>query len=296
MPLHDATLTPEFCDRWRELLRRLYGYRFDGPFAVVPTLTGRRVLTHLPLLSYTALRRAEAEGLVREAGRRPYQIRVLNPDYHDFRKNDTVTMRIDLRKESLDAVRAGIASRTRRYLREVERQDFTLRTGSDPRLVRDFYRAFSDVMHRLGTPVFPLRLFELLTELLQARYYVVYRGETVAAAAVTVHDEEIAWVPWSGTVAAFLEVRPGLLMYWRAIQEAHAAGRTIFDYGRSGYESGTYEFKTRWGAVPVKIDILTPRPQNVYSKYELASDLWKRLPRAVAGTVGPFLCRYLPDL
>jgi hypothetical protein len=296
MSLHDAPLTPEFCERWKELLRRLYGYRFDGPFAVVPTLTGQRVLSHLPLLSYTALRPTEAEGLARQAGSRPYQIRVLNPDYRDFRKNDTVTMRVDLRKESLDAVHAGIATRTRRYLRDVERQDFALRTGNDSRLVRDFYCAFSDVMHRLGTPVFALRLFELLAELLHARYYVVYRGDKVAAAAVTVHDQEIAWVPWSGTAAAFLEFRPGLLMYWRAIQEAYAAGKAIFDYGRSGYESGTYEFKTRWGAIPVKIDTLTPRSEDVYSKYKLASDIWKRLPRRAADCIGPFLCRYLTDL
>ena len=71
MSLYNTTLTPEFCDRWAELLRRLYGYRFEGPFAIVPTLTGRRVLSHLPLLSYTALRRDEADALVRQAGSSP---------------------------------------------------------------------------------------------------------------------------------------------------------------------------------------------------------------------------------
>ena len=84
-------------------------------------------------------------------------------------------------------------------------------------------------------------------------------------------------------------------MYWQAIREAYEAGKTIFDYGRSGYGGGTYEFKTRWGAVPVKIDVLTPRQQEVYSKYKLASVLWKRLPRVAVDTVGPRLCRYLPD-
>ena len=132
MSLYNTTLTPEFCDRWAELLRRLYGYRFEGPFAIVPTLTGRRVLSHLPLLSYTALRRDEADALSARQEAALYQIRVLNPTCRDFHKNDTVTMRIDLRKGSLDAVYDGIAKRTRRYLRDVEQQGFELRTGSKP--------------------------------------------------------------------------------------------------------------------------------------------------------------------
>ncbi len=296
MSLHDSTLTPEFCAQWTELLQQLYGYRFDGPFAIVRSLNGRATLSHLPLLTYTSLKRAAAESLASAAGSRQYQIRVLNPDYKSFRKHDPVTMRIDLSRENIGAVQAAVSKRTLRYLREAEQAGFEVRSGVESRLVEDFHGVFCEVMHRLGSPPFSIRLFRLLGEIFRARFHVVYSGTSVAAAAVVLHDREIAWVPWSGTATAFLDRRPGLLMYWRSIQEAYSAGKILFDFGRSGYESGTYEFKLRWGAIPVKVDTLAPHEVELYSKYQLASRLWRHLPRAAADSIGPVLCRYLPDL
>jgi len=296
LPLTDAVLTTRFCHRWSELLRRLYGYRFEGPFAVVPGLLGRAVLSYLPLLNYADLDLELAGALAQRAGRRPYQIRVLNPACHEFRKDDTVTMRIDMRGKSLDRVYHEIGPRIRRYIREKEREGYVLRVGNGRALVQGFYEVFREIMHRVGTPVFPVRLFELLVEMFDARYYVVTRGDTLAAACVVVYDEAIAWMPWGGTRDAFVEHRPALLIYWGAIQEAHAAGKGIFDLGRSGYESGTYVFKTRFGAVPTKIDILTPRAESPYAKYDLVSRVWARLPGSIVNVAGPPLCRYLADL
>ncbi len=288
--------TGAFIERWKELLRRVYGYAFDGPFARVPRIAAGSVLSYLPLLNYTDLTAEQVPQLVARAGRRPYQLRVLDPGYAGFQAGDTVTMRIDLRKPALDDVHAGIAKRTRRYLRELESADFTLRVGGEAGLAHDFSEVFRDVMHRLGTPPFSERLFRTLPELLDARYYVMYRKNQAVAAAAVVHDERLAWVPWSGTREAFLDERPGLPMYWAAIRDAYAAGRTAFDYGRSPYGAGTYEFKLRWGAAPVKVSTVTSEREDVYTKYELASRVWKRMPRAVTDRVGPVLCRYLADL
>lgn len=278
------------------MLRKLYGYRISGQFLEVPTLTGKKVLSHLPLLNYASVSVPEAHGLAAAAGRRPYQIRVLNGSYTEFKQHDTVTMRIDLRRESSDDVYAGISKRTRRYLKDLERHDFNVESGKDKAFASNFYSVFQDVMHRLGTPAFPLRLFELLPAYVDTRFYLAYFQQQLAAAAVVIYDEDIAWVPWSGTLSTFLEHRPGLGMYWSAIKDAHGAGKGIFDYGRSGYEAGTYEFKLRWGALPVKIDILSDSVQKPYEKYEAASSIWKKLPRLVTDAVGPALCKYLPDL
>ncbi len=295
-PFREVMLTGGFIESWKALLARVYGYGFDGPFARVPQIAARSVLSYLPLLNYTDLPRERVAELVERAGGRPYQIRILEPRDEDFHAGDTVTMRIDLRKPSLDGVHAGIAKRTRRYLRDLESADFTLRTGRDARLAHDFSEVFREVMHRLGTPPFSERLFRVLPELLDARYYVMYRANDAVAAAVVIHDEHLAWVPWSGTRHAYLDERPGLAMYWAAIRDAYEAGRTAFDYGRSPYGAGTYEFKLRWGAVPVKIATVTSRADDVYKKYELAARVWKRLPQAVTDRVGPVLCRYLADL
>lgn len=295
-PFREVMLTGDFIERWKALLRQVYGYAFEGPFARVPQIAARPVLSYLPLLNYSDLPPERVPELVARAGARPYQIRLLDPCYADFQAGDTVTMRIDLRKPSFDDVHAGIAKRTRRYLRDLESADFTLRTGGDARLAHDFSEVFREVMHRLGTPPFSEKLFRLLPELLDARFYVMYRGNAAVAAAAVVHDEQLAWVPWSGTRNAFLEERPGLPMYWAALRDAYEAGRTAFDYGRSPYGAGTYEFKLRWGAAPVKISTVTSHTDDVYTKYGLASRVWKRLPQRVTDRVGPVLCRYLADL
>jgi hypothetical protein len=296
LPLPGPVLTTRFCQRWSELLRRLYGYRFEGPFAMVPGMLGRGVLSYLPLLNYADVDLEQARALAERARGRPYQIRVLNPAYRDFRKNETVTMRIDMRGKSLDNVYREIGPRIRRYILEKEREGYVLRVGNGRELVRGFYEVFREIMPRVGTPVFPIRLFELLVEMFEARYYVVFKGDTMTAACVVLYDDTIAWMPWGGPRDAFVEQRPALLINWGAIQEAHAAGKGILDLGRSGYESGTYVFKTRFGAVPTKIDIMMPRAENPYAKYDLISRVWARLPGSIVNVAGPPLCRYLADL
>lgn len=292
----DVLLTNAFVRNWKELLQRIYGYEYVGAFARVPRIGARAMLSYLPLLSYTDLRLHDVPPLVAAAGKRPYQIRVLDPACDTFADGDTVTMRIDLRKPAVGDVHGAIAKRTRRYLRDLDGADFSLQIGTDARLAHDFSEVFREVMHRLGTPPFPERLFRLLPELCDARFYVVYRKAEAVAAAVVIHDDELAWVPWSGTRQAFLEERPGLIMYWAAIREAYEAGRAAFDFGRSPYGSGTYEFKLRWAASPVKVTTVSSEPDAVYEKYALASRVWKRLPQSVTDRVGPVLCRYLADL
>lgn len=296
MSFSSILLTPAFCDRWKDLLRSVYGYRFEGRFALVPRLGGGHVRSYLPLLSYTDLTLDEARPLAGEAANRPHQVRVLNPAYGEFAPNDTVTMRIDLEKPSFDDVHGGIVKRTRRYIRDLQNGDYVVRAGKDERLVADFDRVFREVMHRLGTPAFGRRVFQGVVDRFDGAVYVVYRDGVAVCAALAVHDHEIAWIPWSGTPSAYLEDRPGLLMYWTALKDAYEAGKRVFDFGRSGYGTGTYEFKTRWGAQPVKIDILSDSPASPYSKYEAAANVWKRLPQRVADLAGPPLCKYLADL
>jgi len=294
-PFREVLPTADFIARWRAFVRDVYGYAEQGPFLRVPRIAGRAVLSYLPLLNYTDVSPDGVPELAALARGRTYQVRVLTPHDGEYRAGDTVTMRIDLRKPSFDDVHAAIAKRTRRYLRDVQRAGFELRVGTDPRLVHDFSEVFRDVMHRLGTPPFSERLFRALPAFMDARFYVMYRGVEAASAAVVVHDAALAWVPWSGTRFAYLEERPGLPMYWTALRDAYEAGRTTFDFGRSPYGAGTYEFKERWGAVPVKI-VTAGAASAVYAKYALASRVWKRLPRSVTDRVGPALCRYLPDL
>ena len=295
MPLYHTTFTDHFCDSWRALLRELYRYEEHEDFLVVRDIMGRPTFSYLPLLNYTNLTREKALRLAQKAHGSRYLIRSLNPGYREFKEGDTVTMRIDLGKPSFDDVFQGIAKRTRRYIRDTEAA-ISIKSGHEPHLTDQFYAVFTDVMHRLGTPVFSKHLFSLLPRHMNARYYVASGFGQPIAAGVVIYDDNVAWIPWSGTRTPFLEKRPGLPMYLQAIQDAYDAGKPIFDFGRSGYGMGTFEFKERWGAKPVKIDLLSETPQLIYDKYQTASRIWKSLPRHLVNFAGPQLCKFLVDL
>ena len=65
----------------------------------------------------------------------------------------------------------------------------------------------------------------------------------------------------------------------------------VFDFGRSGYLSGTYEFKRKWGAAPVPIVERTEtrlRYAKVnYGLSQAVSKGWRLLPKPLTSRLGP---------
>jgi lipid II:glycine glycyltransferase (peptidoglycan interpeptide bridge formation enzyme) len=295
--LHNLTFSKEFMERWKFVLKELYHYSFYEEFAVVPSLWGKKTYSYLPLLSYTDRTIHQISDLLGKLENKNYQLRVLNPDFRDFQDLDTVTMRIDLQKKDTEELFQMVASkRNRRYIRQQSQESTDMKKGNSRELIQDFYEIFADVMHKHGTPVFSRRLFELLSQNLEATFYVLYGNNIPQSGAVVLDDEQISWIPWSGTRSQYQDQRPGLIMYWETIKDAFLKNKRIYDFGRSSYGGGTYIFKTRWSAVPVKIDIFQPRPDNVYKKYNYASRIWKKIPSGFARRLGPKICRYLSDL
>ena len=286
-----------FVQGWRALLTGLYGYQERDGAMRVPGLLGGHTAVYLPLLNYSDLDLAQAQALRQRWSGSAYQVRVLDPAVQTFEPNDTVTMRLDIAGLTAPQVfEQRIHSKCRNQIRKAEKSGMVWTEGREGEVVRDFYRVFASTMHRYGTPVFSRRLFESLPQHVDARFLVAYfEGQPVAGLCL-VTDGPIAWVPWAGSEHAHRGLCPNHLLYWNAIQKAVAGGQQVFDFGRSGYLGPTFVFKRDWGAQPVRIAILTHRTQDVYSKYALASTVWKQLPRRVVNQVGPYLCRHLPDL
>lgn len=295
--LFTLTFSSEFIERWKVVLKGLYGYEFYEEFAVVPSVWGKKTYSYLPLLNYTDRTLHQVSDMLGRVKDKDYQMRVLNPEFKDFQNHDTVTMRIDLQKKDVEELFQTVASkRNRRYIRQYTSDNTVIKKGNSGELIQHFYDIFADVMHRHGTPVFNRKLFEMLSKNLETTFYVLYDNAVPKAAAVILDDQEISWIPWSGTLSQYMDGRPGLLLYWETIKDAFLKRKRIYDFGRSSYGSGTYVFKKRWDAVPVKIDIIKPRPYNVYKKYNYASAIWKKIPSGVARWLGPKVCRYLSDL
>lgn len=286
-----------FVAHWREMLVELYGYPQREGALLVPGITGQRTAVHVPLLTYSELSMAEALALRDRLAGGSFQVRVLDGETRDFQPNETVTMRLNLASGSQDEVFNGIIpSKCRNHIRKSEKSGIEIREGTDDALIDDFYQVWGTTMHRFGTPVFSRRLFSLLPRHVQTHYLVGYLDGRPVSGVCLVLDEKVAWVPWAGSLMEYRNVSPNHILYWRAVRMAIESGRPVFDFGRSGYRAPTYVFKEEWGAEPVRVVTLSSSQSDVYSKYTLAANVWRRLPRFLVDAVGPRLCRYLPDL
>ena len=284
----------EFVKKFKKILIRLYGYEEYMDFLVLPF----KKLVYLPLLNYSD--KIDYKDLLELAKNNKFQIRVLNFEYNEFKKNDPIVMRIDLENKTSVDIFNNIKSKNKNIIKNsIKRNNFVLKKGNSKELIEDFYEIFSATMYKHGTPVFDKRLFYYLVDEFKddIQFYVVYENYKLVAGMCLLFDKEIAWYPWGGVMKEYSKKLAGYYIYWKMIEDISNMNRyKILDLGRSGFEGETYKFKKKFGAYPVKIDIIKNKNIDIYSKYAFASTIWKTLPKNLVDFIGPKLCKYLEDL
>jgi len=99
-----------------------------------------------------------------------------------------------------------------------------------------------------------------------------------------------------------LALHPNDLLQWQAISEACRQGYRRYDFGEVELgQRGLAEFKTKWGAVPLrsyrycfpKPRLLPVQKTAARSIPSLAAALWRRLPLAATASLGDWIYRYL---
>jgi len=264
---------------------------------VVPTIWGGKCFSYLPLLAYTDKTRESCGNILSRINSSRYQIRLLNPEFNEFQNHDPVTMRLDLGKKDITEIwQHSLASTTRNQIRKAQKCGLDVHSGNNKILRDNFYDLYQQTMHRHGTPPLGYRFFEGLSANFKVTFYLVCKKKTPLSAMVIMSDRQLIWVGWTGGDIRYFKYCPNNLMYWEAIKDSFNKGMSIFDFGRSPFGGGTFQYKKHWGTVPVKIDIEGRRNPDIYKKYKIAASVWRRLPGKVTSWAGPRLCRYLVDL
>ncbi|HLA71656.1 MAG TPA: FemAB family XrtA/PEP-CTERM system-associated protein [Steroidobacteraceae bacterium] len=217
-------------------------------------------------------------------------------------RTDKVSMVLQLPADEA-ALSKQLGSKLRSQIKRAEREEPTIHWGG-PELLADFYQVFAHAMHDLGTPVYPRRFFDCTLAALHGAIDVLVirvKGRAEAAAIVIRHGDRIE-VPWAACSRAGKRGALNMRMYWEMLKLCVARGVKSFDFGRSTVDSGTYRFKSQWGAQPLQLhwyywlprgaDI--PRLNQSNPKYELAAKVWRRLPLWSANLMGPWVVRNLP--
>lgn len=166
-----------------------------------------------------------------------------------------------------------------------------------------FYRAYSESVRSLGTPVFSRRYFEILREVFPDAsdiLTVTHQGELVCSVLSFYFRDEVLPYYGGGTPLA-RRLKGNDFMYWELMRRSGERGIRVFDYGRSKQGTGPYSFKKNWGFEPAPLHYeyhlvkarQMPDVSPMNPKYRVFINAWKRLPLPVTQLLGPMLARNL---
>jgi FemAB-related protein (PEP-CTERM system-associated) len=217
-------------------------------------------------------------------------------------RTDKVHMRLAL-PESPEALMKSYKSKLRSQIKKTSENPFELAFGS-LELVDEFYHVFATNMRDLGTPVYSKRLFgavlanfgQQVAELAVVRL----EGKTIAGA-LLIHQDGTSQVPSASALRAYNSTGANLWMYSKLLERAILKGSSVFDFGRSSLESGTFKFKEQWGAKACpavwqyyvrKGNPADMRPDS-QNKQKLIKT-WQKLPLWLSKMLGPGIVRGIP--
>lgn len=191
----------------------------------------------------------------------------------------------------------------RNEIRRAYKNGFTARFGREG--LDDFYTVLSESWRDLGTPIYRKSFLKAILDAFPdaTRLCVVYAedGTPVAGAFDGIHAGTVEGM-WLGMRSEYRKQLVGYVLYWELIKHACEQGYARFHLGRSSKDSGGEQFKKKWNAESLQLfwhyilrnrsDIPSLNVQN--PRYQLAIQMWRRLPLGVTQAVGPFIARSIP--
>lgn len=218
-------------------------------------------------------------------------------DINASQQTAKVRMLLDL-PDTSEQLMSSFKSKLRSQIRRPLKDGLTVKTGGTE-FLDDFYIVFAENMRDLGSPVHSKSFIEnLLNELPESsRIFIVYKDDTPLACSLTLGHGKTLANPWASSLRRYSRLSPNMLLYWTMLEYACDHGFSIFDFGRSTPDEGTYKFKKQWGATehPLCWQIFSNHPENSNasstdkSKFELAMQIWKKLPVSVSKVIGPVI-------
>ena len=216
---------------------------------------------------------------------------------HDF-----LEMHLDLLETPELVWTKQLASNVRQNIRRARKSDLEFRMSTDHRpcfaLLRRTLRAH-------GTPFHPEALLKLLRRHFaeETSFSEVWHRDELMAAGVVMNFGDSVITPYIGSLKQFGHLRANYQQYWGIVEHCLDHGVPRFEFGRSPKGSTHIQFKRKWGATEVEVvyNYLVVNPRKSYKNvatlspmYQLATNVWKRLPLPVTGLLGPRLARYVP--
>jgi FemAB-related protein (PEP-CTERM system-associated) len=212
-----------------------------------------------------------------------------------------LTVVMNLPSDPVELWEKRIRAKVRSQIRRPQKEGMTARFGGGE--AEPFYEVFSRNMRDLGTPVLPREFFEAIAKRFpdHVEFGCVYLKDTpVAAGCGFVWREEFE-MTWASALRDYGRMAPNMLLYWSFMERMLERRVRAFNFGRCTPDSGTHHFKLQWGGRDEALHWgqwsdrgvkETPNPNRPV--FAAASQVWRRLPLAIANRLGPRISRSIP--
>lgn len=202
-------------------------------------------------------------------------------------------LKLKLNQDS-EVIWKNFDKKLRNAIRKAEKSGIIIDKGLN--YFEEFYKIFSINMKDLGTPVDKKEFFQEIIKQFpnQIEIYVAKLKNKVVGALFLIKHKKTIKSEWASSLRKYFGYNSAQLTYWQAIQDACKQGFEIFDFGRSVEGEGTYLFKKKFGAKPIRLHYKyfvnkgqMPDTKKTGWKRKLFSKCWSMLPLSIANSIGP---------
>ncbi len=200
-----------------------------------------------------------------------------------------------------DAQLKAFPGKLRSQIRRADKEGATIRSG--PEALEGFTTVFSEHMRDLGTPAMPRRFFETVARAFadDMRLITVEHAGRAIAGGLGFRWRDEFEITWAASLRRHQRMAPNMRLYWAFMYQCIADGVTTFNFGRTTPGSGPHQFKRQWSDREEPLPWIeagrggaVTRPKKEAGHFQLAAQLWRRLPLAVATPLGARIVRGIP--
>lgn len=211
---------------------------------------------------------------------------------------------LDLDRD-LGSLRNDFDKRVRRGIVKAGKSGVTVRFGTFPHDLRQFYRLNLITRRKHGVPPQPYRFFDRIWNIMRTvadvELLIADVDGRAVAGLVVLGFRGTATYAYGASDPRYLSYSPNHALFERAIGWAVERGYRRFDFGRTAPDNrGLMEFKRQWAARFIPLPYYYwPAPGGFVAeseagiKHRVATALWRRLPLPLTALLGPALFRHV---
>lgn len=285
------------------------------PAVLMRSLKGKRVLCSLPYCDMGGVLATDEQSaerllalVVEHASENNYQFEyratLAQQEELDVPDGAKVRMLFSLLSSAEEQL-ASFKPKLRSQIKKASKNGVTSRVIKTPTAheIDQFYSVFAVNMRDLGSPVHAKGWFTEIFKHYENNAFLVLVDveDKCVGGGIVIHNQTRAVIPWASTLRDYNKLAPNMLLYWEVLSEVINRGINQFDFGRSGFNEGTYRFKKQWGAEPVLLQWqslnngkLAVEEQSTKSNMRAKVEkTWQSLPLSMTTFVGPKLRKYI---